>query len=73
MTTLESIDLTIQYGAAVLRVDIVSGEQLISEAEALLPTLLTEHPAEYPRAVQALDKIWSDHVMNVLMFDEAAS
>lgn len=66
----ESIAYALDFGEDVLKMDIVLGEQLLSEAEALLPTLLEESPADYPRMLARLEEIWRAHVMNVLMFDE---
>ena len=70
LTPRESIEKALEFGPDCLKIDIVLGERMLSEAEALLPVLLEQDPAAYPMLRARLEEVWRDHVMNVLMFDE---
>lgn len=64
------IERSLEITQDILKIDVVLGEQMLSESERLLPQLLAEEPAAYPRMVSLIEKTWHDYVLGVLMWRE---
>lgn len=71
-TARQLIEQALDVAPDVLRIDVVLGENMLSEAEILLPKVLAAEPAVYPSLVSRLEKTWHDYVLGVLLFREDA-